>query len=163
MKAVLSTILFILSISFSFAQNFYKTYSKPEYFSLLSSIDNDSLLNKITVKDSLVKGELYLKYSLTGYYKDGKVSKIELNFDSKLGLIKEVYYFDSQEFLIYTLIEEYKYDILIFEFEVQLYGKDKILFIFDGFQTTLKDEESKNALKLIKEDIKYYKELLKKK
>lgn len=163
MKTTLLLIALIFTINIGYSQNTHKTYKKRELTNIIDRYET-LLTKKETVKDSVQKGELYIKYSITAHtdYKTKVIRELELTLDSKIELVKEFYYFDEEGFLIYVTIEEYRYSTLVSVVEIKLYGQDRISFFDDGSRTFFNKKDSDTILKLIGEDIIYYKTYFKK-
>lgn len=156
MKKLLTLLSFVLLSTICLAQNPNKTYDKHQFKSLIDGIDK-SELTQIHKKESIANGDLYLNYDLIGYYQNDSLVKMHLKFDNKLDSILETYYFDKEGYLIYSVIEEYQFSLLMAFFEIRLYSKDKILFALDTSKTYFTKEEKIIVLRLIKEDIEKYK------
>lgn len=160
MKHIITLLLLVFCISVSSAQNFYRKYNKKEFRKILHSVDTDTTTNVIMLSDSVSKHNMYLKYSITGNYHDNQFTKIVVVVDNKIEILTEIFYFDSQGFLLYYRVEEHRFNILMGVFEIKFYSKDDIFFFMDGSPTYFKSDEREMIVSLIKEDLKIYKQHL---
>jgi hypothetical protein len=152
-------LLCILVSSLTFSQNINKIYKKKEFSNKIDRF-NILLTKKETIQDSIVKGEIYLKYYLSKHidYKTKIIRKIEMETYTNIEYVKEIYYFDEDGFLMYVYIEQYKYTALVGIFEIKLYGKDRISYVINGVPVFFNKKSSDTIIKNIKTDIDFYKE-----